>query len=82
MLQQMESINKETEIIKRNQASSRPENYNNWKKKYIREFQKQSWASSKHVHTSVKIIKKKKKENKQRIKKNEHNLRGLWDTIM
>lgn len=82
MLQQMESINKETEIIKRNQASSRPENYNNWKKKYIREFQKQSWASSKHVHTSVKIIKKKKKEKKQRIKKNEHNLRGLWDTIM
>ena len=68
MLQQMESINKETEIIKRNQTSSWPKKYNNWKKKYIREFQKHSWASSKHVHTSVKIIKEKKKETKDKEK--------------
>lgn len=65
MLQQMESINKETEIIKRNQASSRPENYNNWRKNTLENFKSRvELAVNMCTHQSKLLKKKKKKRNK------------------
>lgn len=76
MLQQMASINKETEIIKETKQVPDLKTTVTERKNTLENFKSRvELAVNMYTHQSKLFFLK--KEKKQRIKKNEHNLKGL-----